>query len=114
LAVRSASGGTDKESMTWWEWVVVAIWGPATVAVAGMLLGVVVDKTRKRIARRRPVFTDRRQPGQAWLRDAIDGRGVSAATDRRGVSTIEDRRTVSAAMDRADSELSELDSASGL
>ena len=91
----------------------VAIWGPATVAVAGMLAAVVVDKTRKRIARRRPVFIDRRQPGRAWLREAIDGRGVTA-TDRRGVRAIADRRTVSAAMDRADSELAELDSASGL
>jgi hypothetical protein len=100
--------------MTWWEWTIVAIWGPATAAVAGMLLAVAVDKARKRIARRRPVLMDRRQPGRAWLREAIDGRGVSAATDRRGVSPIADRRAVSAAMDRADTELAELDSASGL
>jgi hypothetical protein len=35
-----------------------------------------VDVVRKRLERRRPVLVDRRQPDRAWLREAIDGRGV--------------------------------------
>ena len=35
-----------------------------------------IDMVRKRLVRRRPVFVDRRQPDRAWLREAIDGRGV--------------------------------------
>jgi hypothetical protein len=52
----------------------VAVWGPPAVAAAGMLL---VGKIRKRLERRKPVLVDRRQPDRAWLREAIDGRGVS-------------------------------------
>jgi hypothetical protein len=54
----------------------VAIWGPAGIAVATMLCGVVLGKARKRPQRRRPVLVDRRQPDRAWLREIIDGRGV--------------------------------------
>jgi hypothetical protein len=54
------------------------------VAVIAMLCHVGVDRARKRIGRRRPVLIDRRQPERAWLREAIDGRGVS-----RSLSAVE-------------------------
>jgi hypothetical protein len=80
----------------WWQWVVVAIWGPATVAVIGLLSVVVVDKARKRVEGRRPVLVDRRQPDRAWLRDALDVRGVperliSAERELTEITTV-DRR----------------------
>jgi hypothetical protein len=42
-----------------------------------MLAVVLYGKARTRLRRRRPVLVDRRQPERAWLREAIDGRGVS-------------------------------------
>jgi hypothetical protein len=63
--------------VTWWEWTIAVIWGPAVVAVAGMLVAVLIAKTRMRLQRRRPVLVDRRQPDRAWLREAMDGRGVA-------------------------------------
>jgi hypothetical protein len=66
----------DNQAMTWWEWTILAIWGPASITVAGMLLAVAVDKTRKRLGRRRPVMIDRRRPERARLREAIDHRGL--------------------------------------
>jgi hypothetical protein len=74
LAVRRGRFSPDVQCMTWWEWTIVAIWGPATLAVAGMLCAVAIDKFRKRLERRRPVMLDRRRPELAWLRDVVDGR----------------------------------------
>jgi hypothetical protein len=54
----------------------LAIWGPAAVAVTGMLVAVLVGKIRERLERRQPVLVDRRLPDRAWLREVMDGRGV--------------------------------------
>jgi hypothetical protein len=71
-----ASLPADIHPVSWWEWTLAVIWGPAAVAVAGLLVAVLIGRTRLRLQRRRPVLVDRRQPDRAWLREAMDGRGV--------------------------------------
>jgi hypothetical protein len=84
LALNRRLCRADTPSVAWWEWVVVSIWGPATVAVIAMLCAVGVGKARTRLGRRKPVLVDRRQPERAWLREAIDGRGVSKSLSAVG------------------------------
>jgi hypothetical protein len=75
--LRRNSRRADTPQVEWWQWVALVIWGPATVAVAAMLFDVAVGKARKRLERRQPTLVDRRQPDRTWLREAVDGRGVS-------------------------------------